>query len=208
MSQKLRMQIAMTARDDLPRDVIVNTLHFEQTGAPFLLEGTTAHDLAHDAATLFANQGGLFAGMRDFTAKLYDIGASGNHPPLTVQTVSRDPSSVPNASTPREIALCLSYAAAGSGPRRRGRIYVGPWNAAGIQPSADQQNALVTLGHGIADLGGTDVKWSVYSPTDAVQKGTDASYYQVESVWVDNEWDTVRSRGRKPTSRISATFEG
>lgn len=201
----------MGAADDLPRDMIVNTLHFENTGAPIPIDLGSITDpttLAHDCAQLFANQPNTFAGCKDFTCKLYDIGKPEPRVPIAVRKVSRDPSGVPNVGGPREIALCLSYAASGAGPRRRGRIYVGPWNLAGRTPDVGQQNQLVTFAHGIADLGGTDIKWSVFSPTTAATNGVDSAYFQVESVWVDNEWDTVRSRGRKPTSRVTATFEG
>jgi hypothetical protein len=39
--------------------------------------------------------------------------------------------------------------------------------------------------------------WTVFSPTH----GTDA---QVTDIWADDEWDTIRSRGLKPSSRQTA----
>ncbi len=75
-------------------------------------------------------------------------------------------------------------------------MYMGPFFAGGMlgRPSATQQTALLDLASDLAALGGADVAWVIYSPTDNQYRG-------VTNAWVDNAWDTQRSRGLAPTSR-------
>lgn len=105
---------------------------------------------------------------------------------------------------PHELAICLSFQANKlSGlvqARRRGRIYLGPWGNSANDPSTGRPaNALQTaLTTGINDfktaLGGIpDVKWAVYSPTQAAIEQGDMAF--VGNGWVDDEWDIQRRRG-------------
>lgn len=127
------------------------------------------------------------------------------------------------ADLPAELAVCLSFgAAAESAPeevgltrpasRRRGRVYLGPWNTSAVIPTPPQEGlpatiktamltrikdayvAMLTSINGFA----IPVYHCVYSPTDGLFRG-------VTDCWVDDAWDIVRSRGIEPTYRVSAT---
>ena len=57
------------------------------------------------------------------------------------------------------------------------------------------------MGAAFANLGGVNVDWQVYSPTDGVGR-------TVKSYWCDDEWDTMRSRGLRSTMRQTAVTDG
>lgn len=106
----------------------------------------------------------------------------------------------PEPSGPREVALCLSYYAGANTRRKRGRMYIGPWNYGALsrRPLVASQNALRDLALDLGNLGGVNVDWVQYSPTNN-------SSTPVSNFWIDNEWDTMRSRGLLGTSRVSGT---
>jgi len=52
----------------------------------------------------------------------------------------------------------------------------------------------LSLAQGIADIGGIDVSWQVWSPTD--NQGRD-----VTNAWVDDAWDVQRRRGLRASTR-------
>jgi len=109
-------------------------------------------------------------------------------------------------SGPREVALCLSYYAEQNVPRRRGRLYIGPFTDAAMEirpPAGNAIGAVASLAPALAAVGGADVDWCLYSPTNDVATAGATKLRTITNWWVDNEWDTVRSRGRRATSRIS-----
>ena len=104
---------------------------------------------------------------------------------------------------PGEVCLCVSYAndSANSVPRgrRRGRIYISGWsdtiNVAGRPQNGsceEQAFQFATYVEAVNDI--TDFRAGVYSRLNSL-------VYPIERVWVDNEWDTMRSRGGKSTYR-------
>jgi hypothetical protein len=60
---------------------------------------------------------------------------------------------------------------------------------------------LIQFGQDLSAVGGVNVDWSVYSPTTGQNNA-------ITNLWVDNEWDTQRRRGLRPTSRSVATING
>lgn len=105
---------------------------------------------------------------------------------------------------PPEVAKCLSFqGVAVSGvpqARRRGRVYLGPFNTSTLgtngRPTTaltddirDDAQVLLT-----ASKAATTWFWTVWSDT----LGTGV---EVDNGWVDDEWDTMRSRGRDATYR-------
>jgi hypothetical protein len=135
---------------------------------------------------------------REVEVKLYDVaGAKPNSPLATKKLLSGN---FPASTCPRELALCLSYRS-GNGPRRRGRLYV-PLaiignNATDLRPTATQLQRITDLAPYLADLGGANVDWVVYSRRDNLATSVNAA-------WCDNEWDVMRSRGQNPTTRRNA----
>nr|CRY97362.1 hypothetical protein [uncultured prokaryote] len=99
---------------------------------------------------------------------------------------------------PSEVALCLSFAGVRipglPQARRRGRVYLGPLKATNNvlgRPSSSVITAILaaaqTLKDDIDDIPSAG-SWAVWSPTS----GTAVS---LTDAWMDNAWDTQRSRG-------------
>ncbi len=177
-----------------------NTFYLDAAPAS---EPIDANALALDVRMLYQSALGAVLS-NDITyadVRLYQMGAGPTGPP---KGTSKGPITVSGGSPGiREVALCLSYQAAPV-PRRRGRMYMGPFKgsiAAGARPAASLQNALLDFGDGIAALGGINIRWEQYSTTDGVSN-------PVNKMWVDDAWDTQRSRGLSPTSRITRTTAG
>jgi hypothetical protein len=185
-----------------PEDVATNTLYFEDTGAT-----SDPTNLATDLVVLMGNQTEFHCGANELECRMYDM----DDPEPRPIKGSHKATITKAAGGPREVALCISFYAERNIPRQRGRIYLGPLSATlGERPTDAWLNAAVLLANGFADLGGVDVDWCVYSPTTHQLQGgsaVDASK-RVSHFWVDDEWDTVRSRGRKPTRRISTNTGG
>lgn len=175
----------------LPRDRQINTLHF-QTGL--------AHDdseLANDLADLWD----VWTGPQvEIQARLYDGAQGATGPPLAIAT--RSAGLHANSASPREVALCLSFRGEQNLPRWRGRIYWpagSMWTGVGIRPALVQRQNLLDVAQGLANIGGVDIDWSVYSRTDNELR-------PVKLAWVDDEWDTMRSRGLRATTRNTLTL--
>lgn len=100
-----------------------------------------------------------------------------------------------------QVALCLSYYADRNLPRQRGRLYLGPWGGLNPRPSTQQMNQALGLADGLADLGGLNVDWSLWSPT--TQQHT-----RINHAWVDDSWDIIRSRKLPGTSRVTKDLNG
>lgn len=103
-------------------------------------------------------------------------------------------------STPRELALCLSYYAAFNRPHSRGRFYIPATfvgGGMGIRPTAGQMTAALNFGKVFEDNLPAGHVWNTYSPTTGASE-------PVTDYWVDDEWDIIRSRGLKGTSRQTA----
>lgn len=112
----------------------------------------------------------------------------------------------PASKCPRELALCLSFHDGLNRPKHRGRLYIPAAffltsNNADVRPTSGNQNDVAQIATGLAALGGVDVDWNIWSPTDHVGR-------KVAHWWIDDEWDIIRSRGRKPTSRLEANTSG
>lgn len=109
---------------------------------------------------------------------------------------------------PPEVALCVSYAnvLATTIPRarRRGRLYVSGWtevsNDAGRPAVGYPGLALTAFTNYVNAFNalGT-LKASIWSRTNNTT-------YDIQSAYVNDEWDTQRHRGLKPTLRVSWTL--
>jgi len=207
VSTTYKFQVVMPQGSALPADQITNTFHMNH-----VLGGLTATDLegmCGDICTLFQKQ------YKDepngkVTTKAYSLGAASHAPPLAQVTKGTNPW---GNACPREVALCLSFAKRRSVPRERGRLYLAPGAPMGAAAlftyGARPNNALMTWAlelyskpnQSLPDLGGPDWKFGVYSPTNS-------AFYQTTEAWVDDEWDTIRSRGLKPSTRVSSVRDG
>lgn len=102
---------------------------------------------------------------------------------------------------PRQVAIALSYYADRNLPRQRGRIFTGPWTPNNERVDSSAQAALLTLAQDLADVGGLNVDWSVYSPTAGDHK-------RISRAWIDNSWDVIRSRKLPATNREGIDLNG
>lgn len=202
---EIRALVITRKASDLPIDHVTNTLHFD-TDSPFTwldqaLEGLNETQLAIDLRNVFRDRWFHTNGM-GVEVKMYDlqdpiprpVRGHANWAALTGQNSG--------APAPREVACCLSFRGATNTKRTRGRIFVGPYTAAQTneRPSEGVTGNLMTLAQGIANLGGIDIDWCVRSSFGNAM-------HPVKFCWADNEWDTIRSRGLKPTSRSTLTVD-
>jgi hypothetical protein len=175
----------------LPRDAFTITPHFNDQGV-----GTDPQGLCEDLAAAISAWCGP---LQQVTVKAYD--AQGTPP---VYPAGEDTAVLGNfgiSSSPREVALCLSFFSTRNIPRQRGRLYIpGPLigGQPGVVPSTNQQDKVAALVPIFTDLGGVDVDWCIWSRRDQVAR-------PVTNWWIDNEWDTVRSRGLRATGRQQGT---
>lgn len=108
---------------------------------------------------------------------------------------------------PDEVALCASYMNNSSTTvpraRRRGRIYISGWTEARNDVGRPASAAVSQLANDYKDY--ADAVNAVTGLSAGVWSRVNATVYPIETVWVDNEWDTMRSRGGKATTRTSLT---
>jgi len=176
------------------RDRMMITPHFDDRGL-----GTDPQGLCDDLA---AQLDTWTPGTMEIGVRAYD--AQGSQPVFPQGEKILNPASTPATGTPREVSLCLSYYSGHNRPRYRGRLYI-PGAAfgavMGLRPSAGNMTKVMALGPIFAALGGVDVDWVVYS------RAQNAAH-KVSNYYVDDEWDIVRSRGLRPTTRQAATTGG
>lgn len=188
-----KMQCSFQMDTLFPRDRLVITPHFDDAGAL-----TDPQGLADDlAAGLAAWHGRPIETM----VRAYD--AQGTPPVFPQGEAIIGAGTMTASPMPREVALCLSFYSERNLPRQRGRLFIpaglgSGFGAAGVRPVVGQQNFVSDLVAIFTGLGGADVDWTVYSPTDDVARS-------VTNWWVDNEWDTIRSRGLRGDDRIVGT---
>jgi hypothetical protein len=186
-----RVTIGFPFDTALPRDVIQINPHYGQVDNPQALVDKLLVNLK-TVTTIGATM--------PFTIKAYDAEKA---PPSFPLAVASQAGTIPVPSTPREVALCLSYYSSYNRPRFRGRLYI-PYTlitgSLGSRPTSTQRDFVLNswggaLGRNLPPNMNLIV-WSRF----------DKKAYGVTNLWVDDEWDTVRSRGGKPTTRSLATI--
>jgi hypothetical protein len=175
-----------------PRDAVVMTPHFDDGGIT-----TDPQALCDDLAAAL-NTWMVGANTRQVKVTAYD--AQGTPPVYPQGEAILNTGMQTDASCPREVALCLSFYSERNIPRNRGRLYIPAWflplgaNGALVRPNPSSMVRAGELAPILEQLGGPDVDWVVYSRTDDVAR-------PVTNWFVDDEWDTVRSRGLRATTR-------
>jgi hypothetical protein len=186
-----------TWTDSLPKDTVVNVLHFQaSTGA----NTAALNELAGEVATAFHSKPQWST--RGVHVKMYDLGQT--KPRQIVGESIIAPTGIQANMGNGDVALCLSFYAGRNLPRQRGRIYTGPFepnDAGNYKPTTALMNNVLGLAGAFAAAGEDAFHWCVYSPTNA-------EAYAVTNAYVDDEWDTQRRRGHKPDLRVTAAVAG
>jgi hypothetical protein len=180
-----RVQISFQTDSALPRDAVTINPHFEGTNPSALADALKANLLAA------ADIGPTWP----FTIKVYD--AKKPPPSFPLATVTNG-TGFKATTIPRELALCLSYYATVNRPRWRGRLYIpvcllGSF-AIGLRPSSTQMSKALAFRTILTSALPPDTYMIVWSPSDSNGHG-------VTNWWVDDEWDIMRSRGLRSTTR-------
>lgn len=195
----MRAQISTAFDTLLARDRVVNTLYFD-SNLPGIMSGPDADALAEDLANVYSNWLPGSAA-NEIDVRFYDMDAAEPRPILGRFT--KNTGVVAGSSGPREVALCLSFYATRNLPHQRGRIYLPGWTRGtmGPRPAQSQTDEALALADGFSALGGVDIDWCTHSPTAS-------RHDKVTHAWVDDEWDTQRSRGLRPTRRSQKDVSG
>jgi len=108
---------------------------------------------------------------------------------------------------PAEVTLCISYAndsdTTVSAKRRRGRIYLSGFSEASNTAGRPISAVLTGLSDAYRDY--VEAANLLSGVTACVWSRANGALYPIERVWVDNEWDIQRRRGRRYTTRNTFT---
>lgn len=200
---QIRMQVRGINAGAPDRDAVSNTFYLDtDLGDPGGTGGTNYETLAQDAADLFATSiVGATSEVDTIEVRAYDMGDALPRQPRAVKTANAPGNEAPG---PRDVCVCLSYYADRNLPRKRGRMFLGPIPKSAMDlrvPAAIRTGIAADLGEGISGLGGINVQWVQYSPTSD-------TYSNVTDYYIDNEWDTQRSRGLRPDARTTGEVNG
>lgn len=170
----------------LPRDVMQITPHFN---------GDNAQALADALKTNLKNVPAIST-TKPFKIKIYD---ANQLPPSYPIATAEQTGAAPATSAPRELALCLSYYALFNRPSLRGRLYI-PFALVGgtpsVRPSGPMMSTVTSFATSVFMSGlPANHHWVVWS-----RKNREAE--NVTNWWCDDEWDIIRSRGLRPTTRV------
>lgn len=167
----------------LPRDAVTLSPHFS---------GDDPGALATALKTNIAAQPGV--PITSYSVKVYDAEKLPPSYPLATATGG---SGTLAMSCPREIALCLSYYSGFNRKSYRGRLYIpAGWSssAVGLRPSAAQITNALEMRKMFTTGMPANTHWIIYSRK--LKQG-----FKVTNTWVDDEWDIMRSRGLRGTTR-------
>jgi hypothetical protein len=182
-----RVSIGFPFDTALPRDVVTINPHFAGDNPGALADALVSNLIAVPAITA----------ARPFTVKVYD---GLKAPPSFPLATRQNGTGFWNTNWPKEVALCLSYYSTYNRPHSRGRFYIPATlltGSIGVRPSTPQMQQVLDFRNVFITGMPTGTKWSTWSPT--TQNGEPVSH-----CWVDNEWDTVRSRGGRADNRLTA----
>jgi hypothetical protein len=197
------VQVALAHDSALPEDVTVNTFAFYTETAKDAVAAASIVGQLNTFYQAFDNfLSSLLSGVG--VVKFYDRADVKPRVPWFLGALSLEPG--PTA-LPGEVALVLSFRAAavsGSSPaRRRGRVFLGPlaintMDAATGRPLNSVLNEIASAASSLRAAGASDPAWTwqVWSEMDNVGR-------EINNGYVDNAFDTQRSRGNDPTARIN-----
>lgn len=218
---RIIVQVAMNRIDGVPADVVTNVMHFESDHLYGASSGADEIEVATRVTNFYQAWETYSSTVLDGTGliKIYDWDEPKPRVPKDEFGLVFTPGS---GGMPSEVASCLSFAAeAVSGmsmARRRGRIFLGPLGSnaaeyvagtlADFTPAAAFRTAVIGAADNLAvpTISG-GYRLAVYSPrTKELGGSDDTAWNDVKMLWMDNAFDTIRSRGFKATTRTSVTL--
>lgn len=233
MADKLmRAQVIFQRLTDDPQDIVTNTWHFdgEDPGGAGVFSDTDYHNAVVAALNgFYTSCASIFSDLikDNPQVRIYDLrDPSAPGAPRLPEFIGNLTVDIPAIGADfrlvEEAAVCLSFAAEpGSGlhpRRRRGRIFLGPLRSSVTEVVSGRLRvkaatrtqiaaAATELANGISISGGSEqLKWAIYSRrTDELGATLDDSFHDVVSGWIDDAFDTQRSRGPAPTGRTTFT---
>jgi len=202
----MRAQVTIGKSGGIPEDAVMNTWHLDCPAA----DAATAAIIHTQLSLFYTTVDSLMSSTVDAANvsveyfNLFDL-----PPRVPVHTASITGMLVAGTAMPDEVAICLSIAASitsGVNPRRRrGRLFLGPFGtAAGVvtggafRVASTARTQIANAAKAFNDAGIADPAWTwvVFSATDLVGR-------PVVRGWVDDAFDTVRSRGPKASTRTT-----
>lgn len=195
--------ITLKHESGLAEDDYQNVLYYETSGSGEVglsvgdvevMDGIAA---AYNASFLTAFTGSIASmQIRAYAPGLNPTG------PLVTKSYAFNATGLP---APGEVAICLSYYSEQNSPRKRGRVYLGPWDRGIVgefRPAASVRTNILAFARAIADIGAnSQATWMQRSMVGSTPQLPVATYSPVTNFYVDDAWDTQRRRGLKPTAR-------
>jgi hypothetical protein len=212
----LRAQVVFPGLSNKPEDVVVNTFHFDSASVDDAAVDVIRDQLVefYNVATTGQTPGGpniasylsqwLSRATNACKIKVYNLA---DPLPRIVRERSWTLAAAAGSAIelPAEVALCASFYAGLNRPRYRGRVYLGPFTTVSgsdvVTGGPERATPTVALIDSVAGslkrliLNPLTQNLAVYSQLDGVAR-------VVTNGWVDDAWDTVRSRGQAATRRV------
>jgi hypothetical protein len=201
-------QVKLAAATGLPADDVLNTWNFDgdEVDWPDVAADLIQfyNDMLHAFISSDISRAPLACQVRIFTPSII-TGVMG--PARLIVPFTLDPPG-PAVETrlPEEVAVALSFHADKTDPRQRGRVFCGPLNQLVMQ-SGGGGNLLSRVDPDFCtNLGISAEAFRVDNEPDhpwVVWSRADLALYEVTGGWVDNAFDTIRSRGERATVRTT-----
>jgi hypothetical protein len=211
-----KCQAILRGASGLPEDVFINNWYFRNDGT--LATGPEIHTAIKKVLDSFyitpAANGSSVSGFFPLgvvSPMLYRIYDLGQPPPRTRNQLESAPLAASRTTPlPYEVSLCLSFYAGQNVPRRRGRIYVGPFGTKALVgstgnlplPDATLTAALVDRASAVGRTT-ENVTWVMVTRGGTVAPFEPANARVITAGWVDSAWDTQRRRGLAATGRTT-----
>jgi hypothetical protein len=197
----IRAICTLAAVNGVSKDSCVNVLHFKTVSRAGEIEEIVASVQAY--YDMLSSKIGASISRETSSVRCYALSDPKPREPLV--TASLGMTQPGNSELPREVGLVTSWQAtevSGSLSRRfKGRTFVGPLSGDATldgdnmsRPTTGTVAKLVQAANVLLARNDANQEFSIYSVTDQVAR-------KVTSGYVDNAWDTVRSRGQRDTIR-------
>lgn len=180
-------------------DVVHTVYHFISGAAPDYDAQATAVSAAFSAGTGGGATPFITYSGRKNIVKCYDMTDAKPRPVKGTHTYNpATPESAPLG--PRQVSVCLSFYAGQNTPRRRGRLFLGPWILAimGETVDATTRGRVLDLGHALHGITANGSVWHQHSEAGNTSQA-------VTDIWCNDVWDTIRGRLPREGVRTRAT---